>query len=158
MAVTPWPWLVCFPTKDMVWTHRDGNRWIHTGDLGYVDDDGFVFIEGRIKRMIIRYDGFKVFPPYIEKVVMAEPAVESCCAVAKPDVSHEQGNLPFVFCVLKPGVDKTQSQIKERLIALCRGKLPEYSQPIGFQFISELPVTPIGKVDYRALEAIAKEI
>ena len=144
-------------TNEIIKLHHDGLYWIHTGDLGRVDKDGLVYIEGRLKRMIVRYDGFKVFPPFIEKIVLTNSAIEACCAVGLPDKANGQGSLPIVFCVKKPGSTKTEEQIVSELKTECLNSLPEYSQPIGFRFISILPVTAIGKVDYRALEEMAKE-
>ncbi len=143
-------------TEQIIQTDKTGRRWLSTGDIGLVDEDGCVYVIGREKRMIIRFDGFKVFPPFIEKVVMTNSAIDSCCVVAQPDRSHDHGCLPFVFCVLKPETDNPQYQIIENLADACKKELPEYSQPVGFQFVSELPITPIGKIDYRALEEMAK--
>ncbi|MBR4344207.1 MAG: acyl--CoA ligase, partial [Lachnospiraceae bacterium] len=139
-------------TNDIIRMHRDGKKWIHTGDLGYVDKDGIIYIEGRLKRMIIRYDGFKIFLPFVEKVVMSNSAVESCCAVGKRDKEHGQGELPIVFCVRKKDMGTDLDKLVSELKQACQEQLPEYSQPVGFTFLPELPLTPIGKIDYRALE------
>lgn len=137
-------------TDKVIKKHSDGRMWIHSGDLGYVDEDGCVYINGRLKRMIIRYDGFKVFPPFIEDVVSTHKAVETCCAVGTMDKEHVQGHLPIVFAVLKDGCNADVA--KKELFDLCQKELPEYVQPVDFVFVDKMPVTPIGKVDYRALE------
>lgn len=137
--------------------HDDGSWWLHTGDLGMVDCEGFVYIQGRLKRMLIRFDGYKVFLPFIENVISKHNMIESCCAVACKDRDHTQGMLPVVFCVLKQGCENFNI-IKEELANLCKANLPEYSQPIDYYFRTELPLTPIGKVDYRALEKEAAHI
>ena len=82
--------------------HADGQIWAHTGDVGYMDEDGFVYLDARIKRIIIRHDGFKVFPSMIENVISRHPAVHQCCVVGCADTDHTQGRLPFVFVVLEP--------------------------------------------------------
>lgn len=130
--------------------HSDGRMWIHSGDLGYVDEDGCVYINGRLKRMIIRYDGFKVYPTFIEDVVSMHKVVETCCAVGIPDKEHVQGYLPIIFAVLKDGCDPDAA--KKELFDFCQKELPEYAQPVDFIFIEKMPLTPIGKVDYRTLE------
>ena len=132
--------------------HADGKLWAHTGDIGYMDEDGFVFLDSRIKRLIIRHDGFKVFPSMIENVISRHPAVQQCSVVGCTDRDHVQGRLPFVYVVLEPEADKKKRQIQRELRQLCREELPEYVQPVGYKFISEMPFTPIGKVDYRKLE------
>ena len=60
--------------------------------------------------------------------------------------------MPFVFCTLKDGVSTEEEQIISELKDMCLDEIPEYSQPVGYKFVSQLPLTPIGKVDYRALE------
>ena len=143
-------------TNNVIKKHDDGLLWVHSGDIGYIDEDGFVFIKDRIKRVIIRHDGFKVFPSLIEKTVDTNDNVVSNCAVGIADTSHSQGKLPIVFAVLKDGCNA--DTVKKELFELCQKELPEYVQPVDFVFIDKMPLTPIGKVDYRVLEEKAKQI
>ena len=133
--------------------HPDGRVWAHTGDMGYQDEDGFVFQDSRIKRMIIRHDGFKVFPSMIENVVSRHPAVHQCSVVGCADKDHTQGRLPFVYIVLKADTTAKKKQVIRELERMCAEELPEYVQPVAYKFISSMPMTPVGKVDYRQLEA-----
>ena len=133
--------------------HPDGRVWAHTGDMGYLDEDGFVFLDSRIKRMIIRHDGFKVFPSMIENVVSRHPAVHQCSVVGCTDKDHTQGRLPFVYIVLKADTTAKKKQVIRELERMCAEELPEYVQPVAYKFISSMPMTPVGKVDYRQLEA-----
>ena len=133
--------------------HPDGRVWAHTGDMGYLDEDGFVFLDSRIKRMIIRHDGFKVFPSMIENVVSRHPAVHQCSVVGCADKDHTQGRLPFVYIVLKADTTAKKKQVIRELERMCAEELPEYVQPVAYKFISSMPMTPVGKVDYRQLEA-----
>lgn len=133
--------------------HPDGRIWVHTGDMGYLDEDGFVFLDSRIKRMIIRHDGFKVFPSMIENVVSRHPAVHQCSVVGCTDKDHTQGRLPFVYIVLKADTTAKKKQVIRELERMCAEELPEYVQPVAYKFISSMPMTPVGKVDYRQLEA-----
>ena len=139
-------------TAAILRTHPDGRVWVHTGDIGYLDEDGFVYLDSRIKRLIIRHDGFKVFPSMIENVVSQHPAVHQCSVVGCTDKDHVQGRLPFVYVVLDPAADHKKRQIVRELQQICKEELPEYVQPVGYKFLDELPLTPIGKVDYRKLE------
>lgn len=139
-------------TSHVLHKHSDGMIWVHTGDIGYVDEDGFVFVDGRIKRMIIRYDGFKIFPSLIENVISTHPAVKVCSVVASQDKDNPRGYLPYVYIVLKENVQESQKEIKSEIIELCQDKLPEYAQPVGYKFSESLYYTPVGKVDYRKLE------
>lgn len=144
-------------TDALIRTHDDGRKWIHTGDLGYITEDGMLYIDGRMKRMIIRQDGFKVFPSMIEKIICENPDVADCCVVGVTDNDYSQGQLPFAFVVLHTRESVSTTQIKEALVESCQRELPEYAQPIDFRFVKELPTTGIGKVDYRSLEKIAEE-
>ena len=133
--------------------HPDGRVWAHTGDMGYLDEDGFVYLDSRIKRMIIRHDGFKVFPSMIENVVSRHPAVHQCSVVGCADKDHTQGRLPFVYIVLKADTTAKKKQVIRELERMCSEELPEYVQPVAYKFIPEMPMTPVGKIDYRQLEA-----
>lgn len=134
--------------------HADGNLWAHTGDIGYMDADGFVYLDARIKRIIIRHDGFKVFPSMIENVISRHPAVQQCCVVSYADTDHTQGRLPFVFVVLHPDAAGKKRHLLRELRQLCREELPEYMQPAAtaYKVLPEMPLTPAGKTDYRKLE------
>ena len=144
-------------TKHVLKQHDDGYVWVHSGDLGHIDEDGCVFIQGRIKRMIVRFDGFKVYPTLIESVVIMHPAVKACCTVGAPDKTQSQGKLPLVYVVLDPAFNGKKAEIRKVLIDLCHKELPEYAQPTDFRFKEALPLTAIGKVDYRALEKEAEK-
>ena len=140
-------------TAAILRTHADGRVWVHTGDIGYLDEDGFVYLDSRIKRLIIRHDGFKVFPSMIENVVSQHPAVHQCSVVGCVDKDHVQGRLPFVYIVLKADTTAKKKQVIRELERMCAEELPEYVQPVAYKFISSMPMTPVGKVDYRQLEA-----
>ena len=137
--------------------HSDGRFWLHTGDLGHVDADGFIFIDGRIKRIILtQMDdlGHKVFPAEIENILNKHPNVKSVCVVAKKH--KEKHFVPVAFIILNECTNK--NKIVNELIDLCSRELPKYAQPYGFTFRDSLPLTPIGKVDYKALENEAEKI
>ena len=88
----------------------------------------------------------------IENVISRHPAVHQCSVVGCTDKDHVQGRLPFVYVVLDPAADHKKRQIVRELQQICKEELPEYVQPVGYKFLDELPLTPIGKVDYRKLE------
>ena len=139
-------------TSEIIRRHKDGLDWVHSGDIGYMTEDGMLFIVDRIKRMVVRHDGFKVFPSMIEKTISSHKTVVSCCVVGTPDKEHSQGKLPAAHIVLAPGFSGKEDDVRRQLAALCRKELPEYAQPVEYVFRTSLPLTPIGKVDYRVLE------
>ena len=133
--------------------HEDGNVWIHSGDLGYMNEKGELYIIGRMKDIIIRHDGFKIFPSYIEEVIMKDPSVLECKVVGVNDKDYAQGELPFAYIVLNDEAKtKSISEIEDRINALWEAQIQEYSLPVGFEFIDELPYTNIGKVDVQKLK------
>lgn len=139
-------------TNKILRRHSDGKIWVHSGDLGYITQDGNLFIVDRIKRMIIRHDGFKVFPNLIEDVICKHESIKSCKVIGINDFEHTHGKLPIVFIVLKNNCLTDFEHIKGELIDLCKTHLPEYSQPCQFIVKDYLPLTSIGKVDFVALE------
>lgn len=141
-------------TNQLIRKHKDGQLWVHSGDLGYMDEDGILFIEGRLKRMIVRHDGFKVFPSLIENTIQTCPDIQACCVVGADDQSHSQGKLPVAYVVLETNTSLPEKQVKDKILALCQRELPEYAQPTAIHVIEKLPLTAIGKVDYRALERL----
>ena len=145
-------------TKEVLKKHSDGETWIHTGDLGKIDEDGFIFIEGRIKEMITRHDGFKVYPSVIERVISAHKAIDSCKVVGVPDTIHQQGEFPKVYFTIKEEYKKDLSTVLKELKDMSKSCLPEYYlEGISFESIDKMPLTPLGKIDYRKLQELNVE-
>ncbi len=138
-------------TNKILRKHEDGNVWVHSGDIGYMDADGNLFIVDRLKRMIIRPDGFKIFPSLIEDVVVKHPLVKSCKTVGLRDLKFSQGKLPKAHVVLYE-TDRNIKDIENEIYMLCEEQLPEYYWPCEIEFNKSLPLTAIGKVDYLKLE------
>ena len=138
-------------TANVMRKHDDGLTWIHTGDIGYITEDGIIFIVDRIKRMIIRPDGHNVWPSLIENVIAKHPAVSDCAVVGLPNNEYENGKIPTAFIVLKDGF-KPSDEIIAEIDALSKKHLPERDVAMAYRFCDELPLTLLGKVDYRALE------
>lgn len=129
--------------------HSDGKRWIHSEDVGIIDEDGFLFFKGRYKRLI-PHGGFKLYPSYIEGVIMKHPNIDNCCVISIPDKVY--GASPEAHVVIKKDSVSELKKLKEELIKLCQDKLPSYSQPEDFIFEEDLPLTSVGKVDYKKVE------
>lgn len=139
-------------TNEIIRRHKDGSIWLHSGDLGHIDKDGFIFIDGRIKRMLVRYNGAKVFPPIIEKVIAECNAIQKCVVVGWHDSKNAGGQVPIAFIVVKKEYQDKKIEIEQELTRLCQEGLPDYAQPEQYLFVDSFPITPVGKVDYRALE------
>ena len=129
--------------------HSDGKKWIHSEDVGIIDEDGFLFFKGRYKRLI-PHGGFKLYPSYIEGVIMKHPNIDNCCVISIPDKVY--GASPEAHVVIKKDNVSELKKLKEELIKLCQDKLPSYSQPEDFIFEEDLPLTSVGKVDYKKVE------
>ena len=127
-------------------TTSDGQRWLHTGDLGYLDDDGYLFIVDRIKDLI-KTHGYQVWPREIEEVLAAHPAVAEVGVAGVPD--QAKGEVAKAWVVLRPG----QRADAEELRAFCRERLAPYKVPAVVEFRAELPKSMVGKVLRRALTA-----
>jgi long-chain acyl-CoA synthetase len=128
------------------WNDPEGERWLHTGDLGYLDEDGYLFIVDRIKDLI-KTSGYQVWPREIEEVVAAHPAVAE---VGVAGVPHEaRGEVAKAWVVLRPGRQATAEEIRD----FCRDKLAPYKVPAQVEFRDALPMTMTGKVLRRALTA-----
>ena len=133
--------------------HADGQIWIHSGDIGYIDEDGFVYIQGRVKRMITRFDGHKVFPITIESFIAEHELVHSCSVIAVDDRERLQGQYPMAVIELVAGVDVSRrDEICREIYAKCHELLEERGRPVAVVCVDEVPLTAMGKNDYRALE------
>jgi len=135
--------------RKVIKIHSDGKKWIHSEDVGIIDEDGFLFFKGRYKRLI-PHGGFKLYPSYIEGVIMKHPDIDNCCVISIPDKVY--GASPEAHVVIKKDSVSELKKLKEELIKLCQDKLPSYSQPEDFIFEEDLPLTSVGKVDYKKVE------
>ena len=133
--------------------HNDGRIWLHTGDLGCMDTDGFVYFRQRIKRMIIT-SGYNVYPSQLENIIDGNENVLLSCVIGVKDPYKMQKVKAFV--VLKPGVAPTEA-VRQDLMAYCRKRIAKYAMPYEIEFREELPKTLVGKVAYRVLEEEAEK-
>lgn len=138
--------------------HSDGTVWLHTGDLGKIDSEGILFIEGRMRRMIIQYCGLKSNPFEAEEVIIEHPLVKKAVVVGAKDPNYNQGELPVAFIeIARENFDKEEI-IKEDLINMCNQKVTYYSVPVDYVFVDHYPITSRGKVDYRKLSEMYNEM
>ncbi len=135
-------------TAQTLQRHYDGRIWLHTGDLGRMDQDGFVYFRQRLKRMIIT-SGYNVYPSQIENILDGHPKVLLSCVIGVKDSYRVQRVKAFV--VPMPGVEPTP-ELKQELLAYCATRIAKYAMPRELEFRKELPKTLVGKVAYRVLE------
>ena len=135
-------------TAQTLRTHADGLTWVYTGDLGTMDDEGFIYFRGRAKRMIIT-SGYNVYPGQLENILDAHEKVHMSCVIGVPDSYKMQAVKAFIM--LKEGVPPTE-ETREELMAYCRKHIAKYAIPKEIKFRDELPKTLVGKVAYRVLE------
>ena len=128
--------------------HADGLTWVSTGDLGVMDEQGFIYFRGRAKRMIIS-SGYNVYPGQIENILDAHEDVQMSCIIGVPDPYRMQKVKAFVK--LKPGVP-ANAETRQTLMNYCRKNRAKYAMPYDSEFREELPKTLVGKVAYRKLE------
>ena len=127
---------------------RDG--WLHTGDIGYLDDDGYLFIVDRKKDLIIR-GGFNVYPRDVEDGLLEHPAVAMTAVVGKPDPVHGEEVVAFVS--LREG----EAVTADELVAWARERIGGYKYPRDVRIVESIPLTPVGKIDRKALRAGAAD-
>jgi len=127
---------------------KKGRIWVHTGDMGYINNDGLFFFVQRLKRLII-VSGYNVFPSHIEDVLEKHEAVLSCCVVGIPHPYKIQ--VPKAYIVLNESY-KNNLKVKKSIEEYCTKNLAKYMIPKEFEYRESLPKTMIGKVDYKKLE------
>ena len=135
-------------TAQTMRVHDDGRTYVHTGDLGVMDEDGFIYFRQRIKRMIIT-SGYNVYPSQMENIFDAHEAVHMSCVIGVPDPYKIQKIKAFV--VLKPGFEAGEA-MKKQLLEYCSKHVAKYAMPYDIEFRQDLPKTLVGKVAYRVLE------
>ena len=129
-------------------THADGLTWVYTGDLGVMDEQGFIYFRGRAKRMIIS-SGYNVYPGQIENILDAHDMVQMSCVIGVPDPYRVQKVKAFVK--LAAGIP-ANDETKQTLLDYCRRNIAKYAMPYDIEFKEEMPKTLVGKVAYRKLE------
>ena len=135
-------------TNNALRIHKDGNIWLHSGDIGVMDKDGFITYKQRLKRMIIS-SGYNVYPSQIEEVLEKHPAVLDSSVIGVPHPYKVE--VAKAYIVLKKGFrdnEKLRSELKE----LCEKNLAKYSIPKEWEFRKSLPKTIVGKVDFKKLQ------
>ncbi|MCL2890839.1 MAG: acyl--CoA ligase [Methanomassiliicoccaceae archaeon] len=140
-------------TESVLKVHADGRTWLHTGDAGMMDKEGFIYFRQRLKRMIVS-SGYNIYPSQIENVLDSHPFVQSSCVIGVPDDIRIQSVKAFV--VLKEGTDDGE-HTKHKLIAHCKNNIARYAVPEEVEFIETLPMTKVGKVAYMELERLAMD-
>jgi len=130
----------------------EADGWAHMGDLGFVDDDGFLHVAGRVKDIIIR-GGSNINPYEVESILRTHPAVADACVVGKPHA--ELGEVPVAFVVPRNGSDVTRDELDGFLLE--RG-LAHYKWPVAVRRLAELPLSGPGKVDRRSLREDARNL
>ena len=135
-------------TRQTLRRHYDGRIWLHTGDLGHMDQDGFVYFRQRIKRMIVT-SGYNVYPSQLENIIDANEKVLMSCVIGVKDPYRVQKVKAYV--VPMPGVEPTE-ELKKEILEYCSGRIAKYAMPREIEFRKELPKTLVGKVAYRVLE------
>ena len=128
--------------------HVDGRIWLHTGDLGRMDQDGFVYFRQRIKRMLVT-SGYNVYPSQLENIIDHHDKVLISCVIGVKD--EYRGQKIKAFVVPMPGVDPTE-ELKQEILDYCALHIAKYAMPREIEFRTELPKTLVGKVAYRVLE------
>lgn len=135
-------------TAQTIRVHDDGKVWLHTGDLGYVGEDGFIYFAQRLKRMIIS-SGYNIYPTHLESVINSHEAVLTSTVIG---IDHPyKGQVPKAFIVLKPGY-KAGKKVEREIRELLERNVPIYALPTAYEFRDKLPQTLVGKVAFRELE------
>lgn len=133
--------------------HEDGKLWLHTGDIGYLGEDGLIYFKQRMKRIIVS-SGYNIYPSYIESVINTHEAVLTSIVIGIPH--NYKGQVAKAFIVLKSGF-KANNQIEKEIKELCSKHIARYALPAEYEFRDKLPKTLVGKVAFKELEKETKE-
>ena len=134
-------------TENILRKGKDGKLWLHSGDLGYMDEDGYIFFKARLKRMIVS-SGYNIYPGQIEQIILEHPYVEQCIVVGVPHPYKKE--VVKAYIVLKKGL-VLNSEIKKSIKTHCEKNIAKYALPYAYGYRKELPKTLLGKVAYKEL-------
>lgn len=135
-------------TAQAIRVHDDGKVWLHTGDIGYIGDDGLVYFAQRLKRIIIS-SGYNIYPTHLESIINSHEAVLTSTVIGVDH--HYKGQVPKAFIVLKPGY-RAGKKIEREIRELLERNVPIYALPAAYEFRDRLPKTKVGKVAFKKLE------
>ncbi len=145
-------------TKEIITLDETGRRWIRTGDLGYINKNGLLFHQGRIRRIYltaVEGQPAKIFPNLVEDAIKSAEPVADCTVVAR----FKQNSAYYeavAYVILKDkAMTMGQTQCSDLLRKICKDKVPTYMCPVEYRYVREFPYTLIGKVDFRKLEEMA---
>lgn len=144
--------------KVFFYSKLTGEKWIRTKDLGRITENGNIYIDGRMKRIIIRPDGHNISPFAIENIINSNEYVEACAVVGTPSIEHVHGEYATAYVQLKKDVIKDEREILLELRKEVERLLPTRDVANEYKVIDELPLTNIGKVDYKVLEEKEKKL
>lgn len=139
-------------TNAILKVHDDGHVWLHTGDLGYMTEDGVLYLDGRLKRIIKRYDGQKISPFEIESIINKLDFVDNCCVVGIPDIENQKGSVAVANVILNDDCPYKEDEALKLVRLQCEKELREIHLPKEYIIAQSFPLTKVGKVDYRKLE------
>ena len=144
-------------TSEIISVDEKGQKWIHTGDLGCMNEDGLLFHKGRIRRIYLTSvmgQPAKIFPYMVEQIINRQAGVEESAVVGRY-MENSAYYEPVGFIVLK---DKSMEHkvVEEQVRESCEKELPPYMIPAEYRFVEKLPYTSVGKVDFRKLETEAE--
>lgn len=134
-------------TTKVLKNHKDGKTWLHTGDIGYMNEEGLVFFETRLKRMIVS-SGYNIYPQYIEKIIMSHPAVLTSTVIGIPHAYKKQ--VAKAYIVLRENFDDTE-ELREDIKKYCEKSISKYALPYEYEYVDDIPKTKVGKVAFTKL-------
>ena len=128
--------------------HEDGRKWLHTGDLGRMDDNGIFYFESRLKRLIIS-NGCNIYPNYLEDIYNKHPFIENSVVIGIPD--DIKGQVAKAIIMLKKNIKLTDA-VKTNILEYANNNIAKYALPKEYEYVDNIPKTSLGKVDYKKLE------
>ena len=138
-----------------IYTDKNGKKWVLTGDLGKLDEDGYVVFAGRMKRLII-VSGYNIYPNDVEKLLTDNlPYIKECCAVQGYDENAR--SLVRLYIVTPDGETDKEARFAE-IRQMCRERIHRFAEPRDIRYIDKLPTTPVGKVDFMKLTELRPNI
>lgn len=137
-------------TNKVIRKHSDEKLWLHTGDIGYITEEGLLYVVGRIKDIIIRYDGKKIYPYNVENILLKCPIVKSVAVIGISDPNHYNGEVPVAFLSIDDNY--TKEEALEIINNYANNTITDYLIPTSYYIENELPKTQVGKVDKKLLK------